>query len=322
MPKIRDDKSQHVIPFILSLHSQHKSQHGNSTTLAPFFIGLNGVQGVGKSVLVDSLKIILSSPPHNLCTVVLSLDDLYLTHSDQLKLAKCNRNNPLLQHRGQPSTHDIPLAISVFHSLKFNKPTKMPQYNKAAFAGKGDRVPSKEWEEVNRDPSNPVRIVLFEGWSVGFRSLSPEILASKHSAAVKALQDSTSSKPYRGRLGHCTFANITTINNALKSYDALTGQLDAFIHIDAEDPLYVYTWRTEQEAGLRATEGSGMTDDLVRRFVDGYYPAYELYTETLQQGAFKGIREDWQERQLRLVVGEDRRVTEVIMTMARHKIKR
>ena len=46
-------------------------------------------------------------------------------------------------------------------------------------------------------------------------------------------------------------------------------QLDAFIHIDASDLQCVYKWRLEQEADLRAMKGSGMTDDQVRRFVDG-----------------------------------------------------
>ena len=44
---------------------------------------------------------------------------------------------------------------------------------------------------------------------------------------------------------------------------------DAFIHIDAEDPKWVYTWRLEAEVKLRIEKGSGMTDEQVKRFVDG-----------------------------------------------------
>ena len=50
-----------------------------------------------------------------------------------------------------------------------------------------------------------------------------------------------------------------------------------------------------------------MTDEQVRHFVDGYYPAYELFTETLRAGVFG---ED-KSRQLRLVVGPDRKVIKV-----------
>lgn len=312
MPEIRDDKAQHVVPFIVSLLEEHEKSHASSSNPPPFFIGLNGVQGAGKSVLVDILKSTLSSPPHNLPTVVFSLDDLYLTHADQVSLAQSNPDNPLLQHRGQPSTHDIPLALSTFESLKQSKPTKIPQYNKAAFSGQGDRVSESEWEEVNTDPSSPVRVVLFEGWCVGFRPLSPEALASKHAAAVSAAQTSSPSNPYQGRLGHNSLASVTTINNALRAYDALTTQFDAFIHIDALNPLYVYRWRLQQEEGLRASRGSGMTDEQVKEFVDGYYPAYELYTETLREGVFKGIKKEWTGQQLRLVVNEDRKVCQVV----------
>lgn len=38
---------------------------------------------------------------------------------------------------------------------------------------------------------------------------------------------------------------------------------------DAEDTLYVYAWRLEQEAALREAKGSGMTDDQVVNFVNG-----------------------------------------------------
>ncbi|KAJ9637023.1 hypothetical protein H2204_004946 [Knufia peltigerae] len=315
MPEIQDDKGQYVIPFILGRLAEHQAKHADdSNPPPPFFIGLNGVQGAGKSVLVDILKETLSSPPHSLSTVVFSLDDLYLTHADQVALAQSHPNNPLLQHRGQPSTHDVPLALSVFASLKANQPTKIPQYNKAAFAGQGDRVPEEEWEVVNGggDGSSPVQVVLFEGWSVGFRPLSESALRSKHAAAVAALEKSTPSNPYTGRLGHNTLASVTAINDALKSYDQLTSQLDAFVHIDAADPTYVYKWRLEQEANLRAARGSGMTDEQVKHFVDGYYPAYELYTDTLREGVFKDVRPDWQGRQLRLIVGADRKVQQVI----------
>ena len=270
------------------------------------------MQGAGKTVLVDILKKTLTSPPHSLSTVVFSLDDLYLTHDSQVSLAQANPHNPLLQHRGQPSTHDIPLALSVFRDLKQNQRTRIPQYNKAAFSGQGDRVPESGWEEVNSDPSKPVRVVLFEGWCVGFRPLPLNTLKQKYAAAVEGLNASTPSTPYSGRLGHNTLESVTTINEALKGYDEITSQLDAFIHIDALDPQYVYKWRLQQEAGLRAAKGSGMTDEQVRHFVDGYYPAYELYADTLREGVFKGVKEEWQGKQLRLVVGEDRKVREVV----------
>lgn len=38
---------------------------------------------------------------------------------------------------------------------------------------------------------------------------------------------------------------------------------------DAEDTQYVYAWRREQEAAMRASKGTGMTDEQVINFVNG-----------------------------------------------------
>jgi len=234
---------------------------------------------------------------------VLSADDIYLTHADQVALAEKNPRNPLLQHRGQPSTHDLSLGLSVFTSLAKGKATKIPQYNKAAFSGQGDRVPESQWEEVNAAGERKISVVIFEGWCVGFRPLEDTVLEAKWREAVKLRE----SGQYGGRIGYNRLEDVMAINQALKGYDRLTDKLDSLIHIDAEDLQFVYKWRLQQEEGLRASRGSGMSDAQVKNFVDGYYPSYELFTETLRAGVFTEPG-----RQLRLIVGQDRRVKEVI----------
>jgi len=197
--------------------------------------------------------------------------------------------------------------------LKENRPTAIPQYNKATFEGQGDRVPRHQWHTVNNDPDKPIRIVILEGWCIGFRPLPTPDLEFKHKAAVSALNRHKSK--YNGRLGHNALESIAD-NNALHEYNAITDQFDAFIHIDAADIQNIYEWRLEQEAGLRKAKGTGMTDEQVRNFVDGYYPAYELYTETLRRGIFRrGDEQEWMKsrgKQLRLIIGRDRLVREVI----------
>ncbi|KAK5075364.1 hypothetical protein LTS08_001569 [Lithohypha guttulata] len=316
---IQDDKAQHVVPFILDLLHQHEAKHASSkpfTPVPPLIVGLTAPQGAGKSLLVSLLHKSLTSTPHYLLTTIFSLDDFYLPHDGLQSLARANLENPLLQHRGQPSTHDIPLVRSVFASLRENKSTKIPQFNKAAYNGQGDRVPESDWLEVNTESANPVRIVLFEGWCVGFRPISDEAVKQKHEAASKLAQEPDSN--YKGRLGHNALQNLSTINNSLKQYDEITSQFDGLIHIDAEDPLFVYEWRQEQEHNMIKAKGSGMTDEEVKNFVDGYYPSYELYVDGMRAGVFKtlaqdGLREeqDVQSRQLRLIVGKDRKVKKV-----------
>ncbi|KAB8237227.1 TDA10 family protein [Aspergillus alliaceus] len=317
MPPIIDDKSPHCIPFLLSRLKAHQERFGNDpANTPPFFLGLNGVQGAGKTVLVTTLQSTLRSPPYSLPVITLSLDDLYLTHEQQVALAKSHPDNPLLQHRGQPGTHDLPLAKEVFESLRAGRPTAIPQYDKSAFAGQGDRVPESQWEVVNGEGEEKIKVVIFEGWCVGFRAWDDQVVRERcDSAAMRRERGG-----YDGRLGYVPFEAVKTVNDALREYDMITDQLDALIHIDAQDLHFVYDWRQEQERTLRALKGTGMTPEQVTHFVNGYYPSYELFTETLRAGTFRPIRytttasrpsSGWEGRQLHLVVDKHRKVQEV-----------
>ena len=106
----------------------------------------------------------------------------------------------------------------MFSSLHENALTGIPQYNKAAFNGQGDRVPEDEWQKVNVEGRNVVKMVVFEGWSVGFRPLSDEALEKKWEHAVMLKE----SGKYVGRLGYNTLENVASINSALREYDYIT----------------------------------------------------------------------------------------------------
>lgn len=253
---------------------------------------------------VSTLAEKLSQPPHSLGTVTLSIDDLYLPHNEQLELAAAHPTNPLIQHRGQPSTHDIPLALSVFSDLRSGKETKIPSYDKSAFTGQGDRVPKGLWETANRKGEYNTRVVIFEGWCVGFQALPVAELRRKWENAERQKETGN----YSGRLAFNKLEDVELINEALRRYGQLTRQLDVLIHVDAEDPRFVYNWRIQQETAMRKTKGTGMTDEQVIHFVDGYYPAYELYTDELRTGAFNGEKG----KQLRLIIEEDRKLKEVV----------
>ena len=54
MPEIIDDKSQYCIPFVLERLDVHRAKHAGNPNPPPFFLGLNGVQGAGKTVLVSA----------------------------------------------------------------------------------------------------------------------------------------------------------------------------------------------------------------------------------------------------------------------------
>ncbi|MCJ1390012.1 hypothetical protein MMC18_002870 [Xylographa bjoerkii] len=304
MSDVVDDKSKYYIPFIVELLELHKKTHGGKEEPPLFIIGMNGVQGAGKTTLVTTLAETLRSPPYSLPTAVLSVDDLYLPHESQQQLAKTHPLNPLIQHRGQPSTHDVMLGVCVLSSLRAGKPTKIPQYDKSKFSGQGDRIDETEWETVNKKDDKKICVVILEGWCVGFRALGKDDVQRKWEGAKAKLAVSN----YEGRLAYNRLEDLIFVDQALTQYDALTDQFDAMIHIDAEDTKFVYEWRLEQEASLRLKKGDGMTDEQVRNFVDGYYPAYELYTDKLRAGVF-GPNSG---KQLRLIVGKDRKVKDAI----------
>jgi D-glycerate 3-kinase len=194
-------------------------------------------------------------------------------------------------------THDLPLAKAFFEAVLKGEPTKLPKYDKAIKGGKGDRLPESEWTLVNQPGQPKIQAIILEGWCVGFRPLTRESVEARLNMPNRTLK--------QHKLEHLLF-----INEKLSEYNSLTDSFDSFIQIDAEDLGYVYGWRLEQEDHLREERGdpeAGMCSQEVVKFVDGYYPAYELYTDRMR----KGVLANRPGRQLRMVVGRDRKVKHV-----------
>jgi D-glycerate 3-kinase len=126
-----------------------------------------------------------------------------------------------VQHRGQPSTHDVKLGIETFASISNRKQNiKVPSYDKSAFNGAGDRLSVSEWETCNHDGKPPVEVVIFEGWCVGFRALSDDEVERKWKAAVQEFE--TKGDAYEGRLGRLQLDSVLFINKKLREYDEMT----------------------------------------------------------------------------------------------------
>lgn len=119
-PEIVDDKSPICIPFILErikeqqrIRQLNLRQHlgpDEEDQQRPFVIGLNGVQGVGKTTLVGALAKVLRSE-HGLETLVVSIDDFYLTNEDQKGLAASQLDNKLVACRGEPGNSIAPFPL-------------------------------------------------------------------------------------------------------------------------------------------------------------------------------------------------------------------
>ena len=157
----------------------------------------------GKTYLTEHLTSVLNSPPHSLSVAVFSTDDLYHPHAQLAALAAAHPENKMLQGRGLPGTHDLPLGRSLLNTLLSagGRPTQaaertpeeidpplgyqprpllyLPTFDKSQFGGEGDRAPESSWNPVH----GPVDVVILEGWSLGFRPVDERKLVRKYAIA-------------------------------------------------------------------------------------------------------------------------------------------
>jgi len=236
----------------------------------PMIVGVSAPQGCGKTTLTKTIVDMIRTTPRRfideslsddgscVTAATLSMDDFYLTAEAQTALAASVPENRLLQYRGNAGTHDLELGTKTLEALSMvneaqSSPVLMPRYDKLAFAGRGDRKPTNEWESV----SAPLDVVLFEGWMMGFEPISDE--------SAREIDP-----------------HLVAVNNHLKAYKpALWGNARVawWIIFKVSEPKWVYEWRLEAE---RKT-GGGLTDEQVKDFVDRFMPAYNAYLPALYE---------------------------------------
>ena len=109
----------------------------------PFFVGLAGGQGTGKTTISSLIKIILTKY-FKLKVFRISIDDFYKTRKERINLSK--RVHPMLLTRGVPGTHDINMMLNFFKKAKSKKfkRLKLPTFNKAI----DDRFSKKHWYDL------------------------------------------------------------------------------------------------------------------------------------------------------------------------------
>ena len=192
--------------------------------IGPIVIGISGGQGSGKStlchILSEKLKI------NKISSVVLSLDDFYLTRSEREKLSK--EIHPLAVKRGVPGTHDIDLLNRVLGFLRRQDrplPIKIPSFEK----GLDDRKPAKFWQSVAQYP----KIIFIEGWCIG--------AFSKSLSATPETEWELKNDPY-GIWKKWT-------KNQAKKYEEIWNLINFLIFIEQKDFNQVVEdrWRQEQE---------------------------------------------------------------------------
>ncbi|KAH9174940.1 P-loop containing nucleoside triphosphate hydrolase protein [Lactarius sanguifluus] len=246
-----------------------------SSSSSPLFVALQGPQGSGKTFLTEHVKRSLSSADERhpaLRVATLSIDDLYLPHTQLKTVASSNPENALLRGRGQPGTHDIALGLSLLRSLKdINRsPT-------VSLVVKEIVLPESEWTPIH----GPLDVVLLEGWCVGFYPQLRQYIERRINQIPLGLEQTFDVSAY-------TLEHILDVNQHLAEYAKWWDLFDVFVQIapPIESPyVHIYKWRLEQEHAMKATtDGKGMTDEQVKKFVDRYIPGYHFFEAGIVTG--------------------------------------
>jgi D-glycerate 3-kinase len=195
----------------------------------PYFVGLAGGQGTGKTTISSLIRIILTKY-FKLNVFRISIDDFYKTRNERKVLSK--NKHPLLMTRGVPGTHDVNMIFNFFKKIKVKKfkVLKLPKFNKAI----DDRCKKNLWYKIKSRPD----VVILEGCCVG---ANPQ-------------KNSQLNKPINSleRIHDKKFIWRKFVNFQLKTkYKKLFKQLDSVLYLKAKNFDLLKKWRLKQEKILR-----------------------------------------------------------------------
>jgi len=226
----------------------------------PYFVGLAGGQGTGKTTISSIIKIILEKY-FKLKVFKISIDDFYKTRKERKALSK--KVHPMLLTRGVPGTHDINMMLDFFKKSKAKKfkNMKLPKFNKAI----DDRFPKNKWNKINKRPD----IIIFEGWCVGARAETNKTLKKSINSMEKANDQKLVWRKY--------------VNLQLKTkYKKLYSQLNCMIYLKAKNFSLLQKWRLKQEHKLwLKTKKKGSHKIMSKGDVINFMQTYQRITQNM-----------------------------------------
>ena len=211
-------------------------------------LGVSGAQGTGKSTFSALLGDVLGTVGQK--TLVLSLDDFYLTKAERRDLKSVH---PMLETRGVPGTHDLDWCLQTVESFNTKQKATIPLFSKP----EDDRSSERKVELAEYD------LLIFEGWCWGARPQQPAELSGDVNELESELDATGHWRAY--------------VNERLKEYQALF-RADLNLMLKAPDFDSILGWRWQQEQGLPKGSAS-MTFAQVSRFIQ----YYQRITEQLLQ---------------------------------------
>ena len=226
----------------------------------PYFVGLAGGQGTGKTTVSSLVKIILEKY-FKLKVFKISIDDFYKTRKERNSLSK--RIHPMLMTRGVPGTHDINMMLSFFKKTKNKNFKKMilPSFNKAI----DDRFSKKYWYKINQKPD----VIIFEGWCVGAKAELNKTLKKPINSIEKI---------YDKKLVWRKYVNLQLRNK----YKELYSQLNCMVYLKAKNFNMLQKWRLKQERKLRLkTKKESSHKIMSKKNVINFMQTYQRITENM-----------------------------------------
>ncbi len=250
--------------YYLPLIEQYvKARHGSGS---PFIIGIQGCQGVGKSVLTTFLVPVLRSAGYRV--VGFSIDDLYLSYDDRKKFAQSHLGNPFYYTRGMPGTHRYEKLMDMLSKARQGVPFDIPVFDKSLHQGKGDIT----GESISVE--EPLDFLLLEGWCVNMPWCPPEefpkIMLRNHYAYEMFKAIDPEQQYYQSVLAY------------VKTYKSIWQYFDHNTALIGKDIRWVGQWREEQEDRLKAHKGEGMSSAAIQDFIRPYIPFTWLYYDRLK----------------------------------------
>ncbi|MDC3101272.1 uridine kinase [Candidatus Pelagibacter sp.] len=226
----------------------------------PYFVGLAGGQGTGKTTVSSIIKIILEKF-FKLKVFKISIDDFYKTRKERIALSK--KVHPMLLTRGVPGTHDINMMLDFFKKSKAKKfkSMKLPNFNKAI----DDRFSKNKWNTINKRPD----VIIFEGWCVGARAETNKTLKKSINSMEKANDHKLVWRKY--------------VNQQLKTkYKKLYSQLNCMIYLKAKNFSLLQKWRLKQEHKLwLKTKKKGGHKIMSKGDVINFMQTYQRITQNM-----------------------------------------
>ncbi len=226
----------------------------------PYFVGLAGGQGTGKTTISSLIRIILTKY-FKLKVFRISIDDFYKTRKERVNLSK--KIHPMFLTRGVPGTHDINMMLNFFRKAKSKKfkRLKLPTFNKAT----DDRFNKKNWYDLKNKPD----VIIFEGWCVGAKAEKNDSLM-KNINSMERVSDKK--KIWRKH-----------VNQQLKSkYKNLYSQLNCLIYLRAKNFSLLQKWRLKQERKLLLKNKKNSNLKIMNRLdVINFMQTYQRITQNM-----------------------------------------